>query len=432
MTPASSSRRTRRKHGGAEMSARRASSTFVNRPSICNSSRMRRSMASRIGASSFLVLIRSRPASGQPAPRGEIIFRERSPASEGLEKARSGSRRLPGAETGSYPAHCEGTGMSKTHRTRVLIIGAGPAGYTAAIYAARAGLAPALLTGLQPGGQLTITTDVENYPGFAEVIQGPWLMEQMAAQAAHVGTEIVNDLVTEVDLKATPFRAAADSGDAWLADAVIIATGAQARWLGLPSERRLQGAGVSACATCDGFFFRGKRVAVVGGGNTAVEEALYLTHHASHVTLIHRRDRLRAERILQQRLFANPKIDVIWNAAADEVLGAGSPESVTGVRLRDTVTGAPSELAVDGLFVAIGHTPTTALFRGQVAMDDEGYIVTAPGTMRTSVAGVFAAGDVQDKVYRQAVTAAGTGCMAALEAEKWLASQADGLAAAAD
>src|SRR5271166_4634461 len=339
MTPASSSRRTRRKHGGAEMSARRASSTFVNRPSICNSSRMRRSMASRIGASSFLVLIRSRPASGQPAPRGEIIFRERSPASEWLERVRSGSRRLPGAETGSYPAHCEGTGMSKTHRTRVLIIGAGPAGYTAAIYAARAGLAPALLTGLQPGGQLTITTDVENYPGFAEVIQGPWLMEQMSAQAAHVGTEIVNDLVTEVDLKATPFRAAADSGDAWLADAVIIATGAQARWLGLPSERRLQGAGVSACATCDGFFFRGKRVAVVGGGNTAVEEALYLTHHATHVTLIHRRDKLRAEKILQRRLFEHPRISVVWDSAVEEIVGNGTPAVVTGVRISNVRTG---------------------------------------------------------------------------------------------
>ena len=322
--------------------------------------------------------------------------------------------------------------MSKTHRTRVLIIGAGPAGYTAAIYAARAGLAPVLITGLQPGGQLTITTDVENYPGFAEVIQGPWLMQEMADQAAHVGTSIVSDLVIEADLRARPFRAVADSGELWLAESVIIATGAQARWLGLPSERRLQGAGVSACATCDGFFFRGKRVAVVGGGNTAVEEALYLTHHASHVTLIHRRDRLRAERILQERLFANPKIDVIWNAVVDEVLGGGEPEHVTGLRLRDTVTGGLSEHAADGLFVAIGHTPNTSLFRGQIEMDDEGYIVTVPGTTRTSVPGVFAAGDVQDKVYRQAVTAAGTGCMAALEAEKWLASQANGLAAAAE
>jgi thioredoxin reductase (NADPH) len=311
--------------------------------------------------------------------------------------------------------------MSQTHRTRVLIIGAGPAGYTAAIYAARASLSPMLVAGLQPGGQLTITTDVENYPGFAEVIQGPWLMEQMEAQARHVGTNVIHDLITRVDFATRPFRCEADSGDVFLADAVIIATGAQARWLGLPAEMALQGRGVSACATCDGFFYRGKTVAVVGGGNTAVEEALYLTHHAETVTLIHRRDRLRAEKILQGRLFAHPKIKVIWNAVVDDILAAGAPAGVTGVRLRDTVTGAVSDLAVDGVFIAIGHSPTTALFAGQLDMDAEGYIRTVPGSTRTSVAGVFAAGDVQDKIFRQAVTAAGTGCMAALEAEKFLA-----------
>ncbi len=315
--------------------------------------------------------------------------------------------------------------MPQHEQTRTLIIGAGPAGYTAAIYAARAGLSPVLLTGLQPGGQLTITTDVENYPGFAEVIQGPWLMEQMAAQAAHVGTRIVDDLARTVDFSARPFRIEGDSADVYRADAVIIATGAQARWLGLPSEKRLAGAGVSACATCDGFFFRGKRVAVVGGGNTAVEEALYLTHHAETVTLIHRRDRLRAEQILQQRLFANPKVSVVWNAVVEDILGGGSPETVRGVRLRDRVSGEARELAVDGVFVAIGHTPNTAIFAGQVAMDAEGYVLTTPGSTRTSVPGVFAAGDVQDRIFRQAVTAAGTGCMAALEAEKYLAALAD-------
>ena len=318
------------------------------------------------------------------------------------------------------------------NQTRLLIIGAGPAGYTAAIYAARAALEPVLVAGLQPGGQLMITTDVENYPGFAEVIQGPWLMEQMAAQAEHVGTRIVHDLVTRVDFSARPFTCWLDSGAVWLADAVVIATGAQARWLGLPAEQHLQGAGVSACATCDGFFFRGKRVAVVGGGNTAVEEALYLTHHASHVTLIHRRDALRAEHILQQRLFANPKISVIWNTVVEEITASGTPATVDGVRLRDVSTGAESALPVDGVFVAIGHTPTTALFTGQIAMDAEGYIQTVPGSTRTSVPGVFAAGDVQDKVFRQAVTAAGTGCMAALEAEKFLAAVAEAPALAAE
>ncbi|MGH7042243.1 MAG: thioredoxin-disulfide reductase [Acetobacteraceae bacterium] len=311
--------------------------------------------------------------------------------------------------------------MPETHQSRVLIIGAGPAGYTAAIYAARAGLAPILASGLQPGGQLTITTDVENYPGFAEVIQGPWLMEQMAAQAAHVGTRIVPDLIVAADFAAAPFRCRGDSGDTYLADAVIIATGAEARWLGLPSEKRLAGRGVSACATCDGFFFRGKRVVVVGGGNTAVEEALYLTHHATDVTLIHRRVALRAEKILQERLFAHPKIRLVWNAVVTEVLGGGEPETVTGVRLSDVRSGAERELPTDGVFIAIGHQPNTVIFAGQVAMDAEGYIEAVPGSTRTSVPGVFAAGDVQDKVFRQAVTAAGTGCMAALEVEKFLA-----------
>ena len=322
--------------------------------------------------------------------------------------------------------------MTETHRARVLIIGSGPAGYTAAIYAARASLSPILMAGLAPGGQLTITTDVENYPGFADVIQGPWLMEQMAAQAEHVGTRIVHDLITRVDFATRPFRCVADSGDVFLADAVIIATGAEARWLGIDSEHRLQGRGVSACATCDGFFYRGKAVAVVGGGNTAVEEALYLTHHADSVTLIHRRDALRAEKILQARLFANPRIRVVWDSVVEEIEGGGSPEVVTGVRLRNAKTGAFDCLPVDGVFIAIGHTPTTAILAGQVAMDHEGYICTEPGSMRTSVEGVFAAGDVQDKVFRQAVTAAGTGCMAALEAEKWLAGLAHAPALAAD
>ncbi len=315
--------------------------------------------------------------------------------------------------------------MPETHRCKVLIIGAGPAGYTAAIYAARAGLEPILLAGMQPGGQLTITTDVENYPGFAETIQGPWLMEQMQAQAEHVGTKIVYDLVTEVDFSARPFRCTSDGGDIYLAASVIIATGAQARWLGLESEKRLGGYGVSACATCDGFFFRGKKVAVVGGGNTAVEEALYLTHHASEVLVIHRRDSFRAEKILQKRLFANPKIKVLWNHRVEEILGAGSPATVNGIRLADTTHGAIQDIALDGVFIAIGHSPTTAPFLGHVALDSDGYIVTTAGSTQTSVPGVFAAGDVQDKVWRQAVTAAGTGCMAALEVEKYLAGEID-------
>ncbi len=313
--------------------------------------------------------------------------------------------------------------MPAIHTVPVLIIGAGPAGYTAAIYAARAGLAPMLVAGLQPGGQLMITTDVENYPGFAAAVQGPWLMEQMQAQAEHVGTRLVSDIITAVDFSQRPFRCQGDGGDVYVARSVIIATGAQARWLGLESEQRLQGSGVSACATCDGFFFRGKRVAVVGGGNTAVEEALYLTHHAAEVTLIHRRDSLRAEKILQRRLFAHPKVRVVWNAEVVEITSA-SGLGVDGVQLRDTTSGALSRLDLDGVFIAIGHTPTTSIFRGQIELDSDGYVVTSPGTTRTSVPGVFAAGDVQDKVWRQAVTAAGTGCMAALEAEKWLAHEA--------
>lgn len=313
--------------------------------------------------------------------------------------------------------------MSERHHSKVLIIGAGPAGYTAAIYAARANLDPLLVTGLQPGGQLTITTDVENYPGFADVIQGPWLMEQMQRQAEHVGTRVIFDLVEELDLGRRPFVANGDSGDVYVGETVIIATGAQARWLGLPSEELFRGFGVSACATCDGFFFRGKDVVVVGGGNTAVEEALYLTNHARRVTLVHRRNALRAEKILQDRLFRNPKIDIVWNAVVDEILGQPEPPTVSGVRLRDVPTGRLFDLPCDGVFVAIGHTPVTGLVAGQVHLDGDGYIVTRPDSTETSIPGIFAAGDVKDKVFRQAVTAAGMGCMAALEAEKFLAAQ---------
>ncbi len=307
------------------------------------------------------------------------------------------------------------------HRSKLLIVGSGPAGYTAAVYAARAALDPLLITGLEVGGQMSITTDVENYPGFADVIQGPWLMEQMHAQAENVGTRMINDIITEVDLSARPFRCTGDSGDVYVGNAMILSTGAQARWLGLESEAKFQGFGVSACATCDGFFFRDKVVAVVGGGNTAVEEALYLTNHATKVTLIHRRDALRAEKILQSRLLAHDKIEVIWDSVVDEVLGESDPPTVTGLKVRNVKTDAVTERAIDGLFVAIGHDPATQLFRGKLDMDDEGYVVTRPDSTATSVPGVFAAGDVQDKVYRQAVTAAGTGCMAALEAEKFVA-----------
>jgi thioredoxin reductase (NADPH) len=312
--------------------------------------------------------------------------------------------------------------MATTHRSKLVIIGSGPAGYTAAIYAARASLEPILVQGLEPGGQLTITTDVENYPGFAEAIQGPWLMEQMQAQAAHVGTRLFADLVVSVDLSRRPFVCVGDSGERYIGDAVIAATGAQARWLGLEGEKRFQGFGVSACATCDGFFFRGKDVAVIGGGNTAVEESLFLTHHARTVTLVHRRDALRAEKILQQRLFANPKVRVVWNHVVEDIEGGEQPRAVSGLKLKDVRSGARQTLAVDGVFVAIGHTPNTGLFKGQLELDAEGYVKTVPGSTLTSVPGVFAAGDVQDKVFRQAVTAAGTGCMAALEAEKYLAA----------
>ena len=320
--------------------------------------------------------------------------------------------------------------MADTIHAPVLIIGSGPAGYTAAVYTARASLSPMLVTGMEPGGQMTITTDVENYPGFADVIQGPWLMEQMQQQAANVGTKMYNDLIVEIDFTVRPFRGIGDSGTVYTADSVIIATGAQARWLGLETEDKFKGFGVSACATCDGFFYRGKEVAVVGGGNTAVEEALYLTNHATRVTLIHRRDSLRAEKILQERLFAHEKIDVIWDSAIEEVVGDTDPLGATGIRIRNVKTDAITELAVDGLFIAIGHDPATKLFRGHVDIDDEGYINTAPDSTATSVPGVFAAGDVQDKTFRQAVTAAGTGCMAALEAEKFIAEHAGHAAAA--
>jgi thioredoxin reductase (NADPH) len=312
--------------------------------------------------------------------------------------------------------------MATTYSSKTVIIGSGPAGYTAAIYAARANLKPILVAGLEPGGQLTVTTDVENYPGFAEVIQGPWLMEQMKAQAEHVGTHLINDMIVEVDFTRRPFRMTGDSGDVYLGDSVVIATGAQARWLGIPSEELLRGHGVSACATCDGFFYRDKAVAVIGGGNTAVEEALFLTNFARHVTLVHRRDKLRAEKILQDRLFKHPKITVLWDQVVDEILGEGTPAAVTGVRLKNTQTGTTSTLAADGVFIAIGHVPATAIFKDKVAMDAGGYIVTAPDSTATNIPGVFAAGDVKDKVFRQAVTAAGMGCMAALEAERFLAA----------
>ena len=321
--------------------------------------------------------------------------------------------------------------MTATHSTRMLILGSGPAGLSAAIYGARAGLAPIVVQGIQPGGQLTTTTDVENYPGFRDVIQGPWLMEEMQAQAEHVGAQMMWDTIVEIDLTQRPFRLIGDGGTVYVGDVLVIATGAQAKWLGLDSEELLKGKGVSACATCDGFFYRGKKVAVIGGGNTAVEEALYLTNHSHDVTLIHRRDYFRAEKILQERLFANEKINVLWNKAVERFIDGGGVAGLVGIELRDTVTGELSTIEVDGGFVAIGHHPATELFRGHLELDEDSYIKVETGSTRTSVPGVFACGDVMDKVYRQAVTAAGTGCMAALEAEKFLAAQHHDAAVAA-
>jgi thioredoxin reductase (NADPH) len=315
--------------------------------------------------------------------------------------------------------------MPQTSHAKVVIIGSGPAGYTAAIYASRAMLEPVLIQGIQPGGQLTITTDVENYPGFSDVIQGPWLMQQMEAQATHVGTKIVTDHVTRADLSKRPFRLECDSGDVYVTDALILATGAQARWLDLPSEQKFKGYGVSACATCDGFFYRNKEVVVIGGGNTAVEEALFLTNFASKVTVVHRRDSFRAEKILQDRLFKHPKIEVIWDTVLDDVVGAENPPKVTHVKLKNLKTNAVTERAVDGVFIAIGHSPATELVATQLKLKPSGYVATAPYSTATSVPGVFAAGDVTDDIYRQAVTAAGQGCMAALEAERFLAEHAE-------
>ena len=312
--------------------------------------------------------------------------------------------------------------MPTTHKTKVAIIGSGPAGYTAAIYAARANLEPIIINGNAPGGQLTITTEVENYPGFAEAIQGPWLVEQMEKQAVHVGTKIFHDHIKKVDFSQRPFKLFGESEDVYEADAIVIATGAQAKWLGLESEKEFQGFGVSGCATCDGFFFKNKDVIVVGGGNSAVEEALYLTNHAKKVYVVHRRDKFKSEKILQDRLFKNPKIEVIWNHALDEVLGSETPKTVTGARLKNTLTGETREMPIDGIFIAIGHKPNSDLFKDTgIEIDSEGYILTKPNSTATTVAGVYAAGDIQDKIYRQAVTAAGTGCMAALEIEKFLA-----------
>ena len=315
--------------------------------------------------------------------------------------------------------HEESTAMTTTH-TKVLVIGSGPAGYTAAIYAARANLSPIQILGLEPGGQLTITTDVENYPGFADVIQGPWLMEQMKAQAEHVGTRMVYDFIKDIDFSKRPYTATADSGDVYTADTVIICTGAKARWLGLPNEEKFRGLGVSACATCDGFFFKGKEVAVVGGGSAAVEEAIFLTNFCTKVTLIHRRDTLRAEKIAQDRLFKNPKIEIIWDTVVDDLIGDNT--GLTGLALRNVKTGATTNFKADGMFIAIGHVPATGIFKDKVKLDDEGYIITAPDSTATNIPGVYAAGDVKDKHYRQAITAAGMGCMAALEADRYLAA----------
>ncbi len=309
-----------------------------------------------------------------------------------------------------------------THNTRMLIVGSGPAGLSAAIYAARAGMEPIVVQGLQPGGQLTITTDVENYPGFRDVVQGPWLMEEMQAQAEHVGTRMVWDTITDINMDSgSPFRAVGDSGDEYIGDTLVIATGAQAKWLGAPGESDYNGKGVSACATCDGFFYRGKKIAVIGGGNTAVEEALYLTNHSDDVTIIHRRDEFRAEKILQDRVFASEKISVLWNKTVEEFTG-DSTNGLTGLRLKDTLTGETSDFETEGAFVAIGHAPATELFKGKLEMDENGYLIVEPGTPKTARAGIFACGDVMDHVYRQAVTAAGTGCMAALDAERFLAT----------
>jgi len=321
--------------------------------------------------------------------------------------------------------------MAARHE-KLIIIGSGPAGYTAAVYAARAMLNPIVIQGIQPGGQMTITTDVENYPGFAEVIQGPWLMDQMRDQALAVGTEIISDHIVEVDLARRPIHLKGDSGTEYRADALIIATGAQAKWLGLPSEEKFKGYGVSACATCDGFFYRDKPVLVVGGGNTAVEEALFLTNFASKVTLVHRRDELRAEKILQARLLKHEKVEVIWDSVLEEVLGGGEPSTVTGAKIKNAKTGEITELQVDGVFIAIGHAPATELFQGQLKMTPNNYVITAPDSTETEIAGVFAAGDVTDEIYRQAVTAAGQGCMAALEAEKYLAEIEESASEAAE
>jgi len=353
--------------------------------------------------------------------RPAVEPKSKPPDLRGFRAGPSASRRLPQRTDKS---------VTKTTHAKVVIIGSGPAGYTAAIYAARAMLDPVLIQGIEPGGQLTVTTDVENYPGFADVIQGPWLMEQMQAQAAHVGAKLVPDHVNTVDLARRPFRIECDSGDIYVADALVLATGAQARWLDLPSEQKFRGYGVSACATCDGFFYRGKEVLVIGGGNTAVEEALFLTNFAAKVTLVHRRDSLRSEKILQDRLFKNPKIEVIWDSVLEDIGGNTDPLKVTHVHLRNVKTGAISERKVDGIFVAIGHTPSTELVVGQVEMKPSGYIKTAPHSTATSVPGLFAAGDVADETYRQAVTAAGLGCMAALESERFLAAHAEHRAAA--
>lgn len=323
--------------------------------------------------------------------------------------------------------------MAETLHSKVLIIGSGPAGYTAAIYAARANLSPIMVMGMEPGGQLTITTDVENYPGFADVIQGPWLMEQMKAQAEHVGTQLHYDYIIDVDLNVRPFRAVADSGKVYTGDTLIICTGAKARWLGLPAEQTFRGLGVSACATCDGFFFKGKNVAVIGGGSAAVEEAIFLTNFCNKVTLIHRRDTLRAEKIAQDRLFKNPKIEIIWDSVVEDITGAAPTPGVTGITLKNVKTGAVSQVPVDGVFVAIGHVPATDIFKGKVKLDADGYIITAPDSTATNIPGVFAAGDVKDRTYRQAVTAAGMGCMAALEADRYLAAiEADHMGKAAE